>query len=165
MPGATQLKREGEVVSQVWEWWFLKFDLPLRNYGTPHTAPCTMAKAMATRSAPPSTLASPPPALFSPCHGRLGHAKDVGRHVQSQQRSPGVYCLCTLACDPRSMYVDFKSHLDRLRNSFDIAGSEGNVVHLKTFSGSDAHAIGGESPFEPCLPNPTTILDATHPGS
>ena len=40
MPGATQLEREAEVVSQVWEWWFLKFDLPLRNYGTPHTAPC-----------------------------------------------------------------------------------------------------------------------------
>ena len=82
----------------MWEWWFLKFDLPLRNYGTPHTAPCTMAKLMATHSPPPSTLASPPLALFSPCHGRLGHAKDVGRHVQSEQRSPGVVCLCTLAC-------------------------------------------------------------------
>ena len=98
MPGATQLEREGEVVSQVWEWWFLKFDLPLRNYGTHHTAPCTMAKLMATRSRPPSTLASPLLALFSPCHGRLGDAKDVGRHVQSQQRSPRVFGLCTLAC-------------------------------------------------------------------
>ena len=96
--GATQVEREGEVVSQVWEWWFLKCDLPLRNYGTPHTAPCTMAKLMATHSPPPSTLASPPLALFSPCHGRLGHAKDVGRHVQGEQRSPGVFCLCTLAC-------------------------------------------------------------------
>ena len=64
MLGATELEREGEVVSQVWEWWFLKLDLPLRNYGTPHTAPCTMAKLMATRSPPPSTLASPPPTLF-----------------------------------------------------------------------------------------------------
>ena len=98
MPGATQLEREGEVVSQVWEWWFLKFDLPLRNYGTPHTAPCTMAKLRATRSPPPSTLASPPPALFSPCHGHVDNAKDVVRHVGSQQSSPGVFCLCTLAC-------------------------------------------------------------------
>ena len=98
MPAATQVEREGEVVSQVWEWWFLKFDLPLRNYGTPHTAPCTMAKLMATHSPPPSTLASPPLALFSPCPRRLGHAKDVGRHVQSEQRSPGVFCLCMLAC-------------------------------------------------------------------
>ena len=39
VPGATQIEREGEVVSQVWEWWFLKFDLPLRNYGTPPYRP------------------------------------------------------------------------------------------------------------------------------
>ena len=56
MPGATELEREAEVVSQVWEWWFLKFDLPLRNYGTPHTAPFTMAKIMATRSPRPPPL-------------------------------------------------------------------------------------------------------------
>ena len=56
MPGATELEWAGEVVSQVWEWWFLKFDVTLRNYGTPRTAPCTMAKLMATRSPPPSTL-------------------------------------------------------------------------------------------------------------
>ena len=31
MPGAVQVERERQVVSQVWEWWFLKFDLPLRN--------------------------------------------------------------------------------------------------------------------------------------
>ena len=97
MMGATQLEREAKVVSQLWEWWFLQFDLPLRNYGTPHTAPCTMAKLMATRSPAPSTLASPPPALFSPCHGRVGNAKDFVRHVGSQQSSPGVFSLCTLA--------------------------------------------------------------------
>ena len=78
MPGATRLEREGEVVLQMWEWWFLKLDLPSRTHGTPHSAPCTMAKLMATRSPTPSTLASPPPALFSHCHGRLGHAKDAG---------------------------------------------------------------------------------------
>ena len=89
----------------MWEWWFLKFDLPLRNYGTPHTAPCTMAKLMATRSPPPSTLASAPLALFSPCNGRLGHAKHVGRDVQSQQCSPGVFCLCTLACVYRLIFA------------------------------------------------------------
>ena len=72
----------------MWEWWFLKFDLLLRNYGTPHTAACTPAKLMATRRPPPSTLASPPPALFLPCHGCHG----------SHQSSPGVFCLCTLAC-------------------------------------------------------------------
>ena len=34
MPGANELEREGEVVSQVWACWLLKFDIPLRNYGT-----------------------------------------------------------------------------------------------------------------------------------
>ena len=105
MPGATELAWEGEVVSQVCESCFLKFDLPLRNYGTPPNAPCTMAKLMATRSPPPSDLAYPPLALFSPCHGHLGHTKDVGRDVQSQQCSPGVFCLCTLACVYRLIFA------------------------------------------------------------
>ena len=50
MPGATSLEREAEVLLQVWEWWFLKFDLPLRTLGTPHVAPCTMATLMSNRS-------------------------------------------------------------------------------------------------------------------
>ena len=29
VPGATALQREGKVVLQGWEWWFLKFNLPL----------------------------------------------------------------------------------------------------------------------------------------
>ena len=53
------------------------------------------------------------------------------------------------------------SHLARPRNFFDIARSKGNVVQLKAISGSDADAIGGESPFELCLLNPTTIINAT----
>ena len=60
-----------------------------------------------------------------------------------------------------SKYVDFRSHLARPRNTFDIASSEGNVVHLKTVSGSGADALGGESPFQLCLLNPTAILNAT----
>ena len=48
MPGATALEREAEVVLQVWEWWFLTFDLPLQHHGAQHTAPCTMAKLMVT---------------------------------------------------------------------------------------------------------------------
>ena len=53
------------------------------------------------------------------------------------------------------------TRLNRPRNSFDIASSEGNVVHLKTASGSGADAAGGESPFQVCPGNPTTILNAT----
>ena len=60
-----------------------------------------------------------------------------------------------------SKYVDFRSRLARPRNSCDIASSEGNVVHLKTIVGSGADATVGESPFQLCLLNPTTILNAT----
>ena len=35
------------------------------------------------------------------------------------------------------------------------------MVHLKTVSGSRADATGGESPFQLCLLNATTILNAT----
>ena len=45
-------------------------------------------------------------------------------------------------------------------NSFDIASPKGNVVHLRTIFGSGADATGGDSPFQLCLPNPTTILNA-----
>ena len=78
MRGATQVEREAEVVLQVWEWWFLKFDLPVRNYVTPHTTPCTMANLMVTRSPQVSTFASRHPALCSPCHGRIGDEAHVG---------------------------------------------------------------------------------------
>ena len=60
-----------------------------------------------------------------------------------------------------SKYIDFRSHLARPSNSFHIASSEGNVVHLKTVSGSSADATGGESPFQLCLLNPATILNAS----
>ena len=62
-PAATSLEREVEVVLQVWEWWFLKIDLPLRTLGTPHVAPCTMATLIPTHSPPPMSLSLAPPAL------------------------------------------------------------------------------------------------------
>ena len=68
--------------------------------------------------------------------------------------------VCKAELWTSSKYVDFKSHLARPRNSFDIASSEGNVVHLKTAYGSGADAAGGESPFQLCLLNLTTILNA-----
>ena len=69
--------------------------------------------------------------------------------------------VCKAEFWPSSKYVDFRSHLARPRNSFDIASSEGNVVHLKAVSGCGADATGGESPFQLCLLNPTTILNTT----
>ena len=74
---------------------------------------------------------------------------------------PSWDSVCKAEFWTSSKYVDFRSHQARPRNSFDIASSEGNVVHLKTASGSGADATGGESPFQLCLLNPITILNAT----
>ena len=41
--GNSAVEREPMVIQQVWEWWFLTFDLPLLHYNTPHTAACTAA--------------------------------------------------------------------------------------------------------------------------
>ena len=69
MPRAAALKREAEVSLQVWAWWFLTFDLPLRSLGTPHVAPCTMGRLMSTHSPPPMPFTLAPLALVSPIHG------------------------------------------------------------------------------------------------
>ena len=68
--------------------------------------------------------------------------------------------VCKAEFYTSSKHVDFKSHLATPRNSFDIASSEVNVLHLKTASDSDADATGGESPFLLCQLNPKTILNA-----
>ena len=49
--------RKTEVVLQVWEWWLLTIDVPLRHYGSPHTTSCTMANLMAICSPAVSTVA------------------------------------------------------------------------------------------------------------
>ena len=36
--GKSAVEGEAMVVRQVWEWWFLTFDLPLLHYNTPHTS-------------------------------------------------------------------------------------------------------------------------------
>ena len=55
VPRATSLEREADVVLQVWEWWFLKVDLPLRTLGSPCVAPCTMATLKTSYSRPELT--------------------------------------------------------------------------------------------------------------
>ena len=98
MAGATSTEREAEVVLQVWEWWFLKFDLPLRHHGTPHTAPCTMATLTATHSPPSSALLlSHSAPLFSPIHGSH-HARRVGEDGRIHGDTPGMLaCVCVRA--------------------------------------------------------------------
>ena len=53
--GKSAVKGEAVVVQQVWEWWFLTFELPLLQYNTPHTAVCTAASLLST------TPKHPPP--------------------------------------------------------------------------------------------------------
>ena len=57
------------VVQQVWDWWFLTFDLPLLHYNTLHTAACTAASLLSTT--PPSTLH--PHALCDPALVLFAH--------------------------------------------------------------------------------------------
>ena len=92
VPGATSLEREAEVVLQVWEWWFLKLDLPLTTQGTPLVATCTMATLMSSHSPPPMSLSLAPPALVSPIHGPGRNGGVDGEDVREDERQSGM-CL------------------------------------------------------------------------
>ena len=97
MPGATSLEREAEVVLQVWDWWLLKFDLPLRTLRARDVAPCTMATLMSNRSPPPVSLSLAPPALVSPIHGPGRDGGVDGEDVRKDEQQSGM-CLCACVC-------------------------------------------------------------------
>ena len=67
------------VVQQVWEWWFLTFDLPLLHYNTPHAAACT-ASLLSTTSQAPTTHAPFATQLpyYLPIHGRRRDEEAAG---------------------------------------------------------------------------------------
>ena len=66
------VERETMVVQQVWEWWFLTFDLPLLHYNTPDTEACTAASLLSTGPQAPSghTPSATHLHYSSPIHGR-----------------------------------------------------------------------------------------------
>ena len=116
---------------------------------------------------------------FSFITGNTSEIATLQRHIKgigaSKFRCADLVCtddlpmprwdfVCKAEFWTSSKCVDSWSHLARPRNSFDIASSEGNVVHLKKVSAFGAYANGGESPFQLCLLNPTTILNATVAG-
>ena len=68
--GKSAVEREATVVQQVWEWWFLTFDVPLLHYNTPHTAACTAASILSTAPQAPTTHATLTKLSYSsPIHG------------------------------------------------------------------------------------------------
>ena len=93
----TAPEREAEVVLQVWDWWFLKGDLPLRTLGTPHMAPCTMATLM-------DALSLAPPALVTPIHGLRHNGGVNGANGVEDDRQSGMSLrVCVFACLSRAL--------------------------------------------------------------
>ena len=78
--GKSAVEREAMVVQQVWEWWFLTFDLPLLHYNTPHTAACAAASFLSTTRQVPTTHAPSVTQLSysSPIHGRRREEEAAG---------------------------------------------------------------------------------------
>ena len=82
---------------QVWEWWFLKFDLPLRTQGTPHVAPCTMATLMSSHSPPPMSLFPLHPLLLL-VPSMDPAAMEALMEKMFEKMSDKVVCACVCVC-------------------------------------------------------------------
>ena len=88
--GKSVVEREAMVVQQVWEWWFLTFDLPLLHYNTPHTSACTAASLLSTTPQAPTNHAPSATQLSysSPIHGRRRDEEAAGGEPKGDT-SPG----------------------------------------------------------------------------
>ena len=86
------VEREAMVVQQVWEWWFLTFDLPLLHYNTPHTAACTAASLLSTTPQAPTTHVASATQLSysSPIHGRRRDEEAAGREPEGDTGLGGM---------------------------------------------------------------------------
>ena len=88
--------REARVVAQVWEWWFLQFNLPLYTRGVPNTISCVVSNLMepVVHLPPPipKPRSPPPPAFFQ--HGRK---RRRGDDCQEQHRSTSKNGMLLLA--------------------------------------------------------------------
>ena len=98
--GKSAVEREAMVVHQVWEWWFLTFDLSLLHYNTPHTAACTAASLLSTSPHAPPTHAPSMTQLSysSPIHG----AAEMRKLLEESQRATLARVVC---CQSRSYCV------------------------------------------------------------
>ena len=93
--GKSAVEREAMVVQQVWEWWFVTFDLALLHYNTPHTAACTAASLLSTTPRAPSTHAPSATQLYysSPIHGRRRPRKPL----EESQKATLAMVVCCLS--------------------------------------------------------------------
>ena len=93
--GKSAVEREAMVALQVFEWWFLTFDLPLLHYNTPHTAACTAAPVLSTtRQAP--TLHAPPATQLSYSSPYMDTA-EMRKLLEESQRATLALVVCCLS--------------------------------------------------------------------
>ena len=84
----------GNGLKQVWEWWFLTFDLPLFHYNTPHTAACTAASLLGTTPKHP-----PPTSPLRPSFITLRPSMDAAelrRLLEENQKATLAMVVCSL---------------------------------------------------------------------
>ena len=94
--GKSAVEREAMVVQQVWEWWFLTFDLPLLHYIIPLTAACTAASLLSTTPQAPSTHVPSATQLYysSPIHGRRRAEEAAGGEPEGDPGRGGMLSVC-----------------------------------------------------------------------
>ena len=95
--GKSAMQREAMVLEQVWECWFLTFELPLLHYNTPHTAACTAASLLSTGPQAPSTHAPSVPSFITP-RPSMG-AAGLRKLLEESQKATlalVVCCLCAV---------------------------------------------------------------------
>ena len=105
VPGATSLEREAEVVLQVWQWWFLKFDLPFRTQGIPHVAPCTMATLMSTHNSPTMSLPSEPQLLSALSMDPATMEVMMEKMMEKMTNKVVWACVCVFLLASRAHFV------------------------------------------------------------
>ena len=108
--GKSAVEREAMVVQQVWDWWFLTFDLPLLHYNTPHTEACTAASLLSTTPQAPTTQAASATQLYysSPIHGRRRAEEAAGGESEGDPGPGGMlsFCCCSRSyCVPNSAFM------------------------------------------------------------
>ena len=92
--GKSAVEREAMVVQQVWECWFLTFDLPLLHYNTPHTAACTAASLLSPTPQAPSTHA---PSATHVTLRRSMDAAELRKLLEESQKATLALVVCRLS--------------------------------------------------------------------